>query len=355
METPAHCNLACPYCYACGGQIERPDRLLTEAQYMAILGEAAHLGVDSLGIPGAGEPFIDRNLPLTMAIIRRASELGMFVTVFSTGEFITRELAGELLHQPVEIMLKGNTLDETEQDRFVSDPARGRIVSGYGRKRNAAIKLLMELGFNDPNNPIAKAFGRESRMALVTSILASSEASGPNNLGDLAKLLRFCRENNIIFDCDSVLERGRAIDCKLRLQGEAIKVIQQNLQAIDRTEFAREWDLSQSYVGTTCDRNKHHLYLSQYGAIRPCIGAMDVSLGDIHESDTLESAWNSQAMQIIRGRCYGGVCGTQCANFAEGSCNSCLGRRAVNLTAESLCEKGFVDTVGCWNFRPKEE
>jgi hypothetical protein len=120
------------------------------------------------------------------------------------------------------------------------------------------------------------------------------------------------------------------------------------------------------------------MYINQYGDIRPCIGAMDVNLGNIREGTTLEQAWDTPEMQIIRSRNYKGKCGDECANFAEideertaeagtikHKCNSCLGRRTGTqiidgkeksiLTNKYLLEKGCVPTVGCWNFRPLHE
>lgn len=350
IEIPGYCNLACPYCFAKGGENLETDKLLKWEEYENILQQAKSLGVDSVGIPGAGEPLIARNLELTMKFLYRCAELGMFVTLFTTGEFITEQLAEELYNLPVEVMLKGNTLNVGLQDRFVSDPTRGRIINGFGAKRNAAIELLMQKGFNDETECMKK-FGRKSRMALVTSIMTDEDGS-ISNYAEMADILRFCRRRNIIFDCDSVLKRGRGASCKLCMADEQVRDKQLELQKIDREEFGNYWEISQSYIGSICDRYMHHLYINQYGDIRPCVGAMNVVLGNAHK-DALESAWNLKEMQIIRSREYIGKCGKECANFAEGKCNSCLGRRTKDLTNENLLAKGAVETIGCWNFRKK--
>lgn len=351
LEIPAYCNLACSYCYACGGQDIKKDKLLSWELYKSILKQAAKMGVDSLGIPGAGEPLIKKNLKLTMNIVRLAARLGMFVTLFTTGEFLTEDLAGELINLPVEIMLKGNTLDPDMQDKFVSDPKRSRVIKGFGLKRNAAMELLMQKGFND-ETMCMKKFGRKSRMALVTSIMTDKDGE-ISNLEEMASILRYCRRHNIIFDCDTVLKRGRGAACKLCAADEQIKNKLLELQRIDRDEFGNIWEISQSYVGTTCDRYFHHMYVNQYGNIRPCIGAMDVSLGNIRDT-SLQQAWGSREMRIIRSKKYRGKCADECANFSEGKCNSCLGRRTTNLTNEFLLTNGYVETIGCWNFRRKK-
>ncbi len=354
LELPGYCNLACSYCYAEGGCPKTPENLLSWEHYESLLEQAKEMGVDSVGIPGAGEPFDPRNRELTMKILQKCAELGMYVTLFTTGHLISEKLAREIYELPVELMIKGNSLDPATQDRFVSNPALGGkkgIRRGYGRRRNESIEMLMRLGFNDEAN-CQKKFGRKSRMALVTSIMTSEDTKeGPSNYDEMVEILRFCRKHNIIFDCDSVLKVGRGTTTRLYVCDEELRQKLQEIQRIDREEFQNFWEVSQSYVGTVCDRYMHHMYVDQYGTIRPCIGATGVNLGNIR-SITLAHAWESVEMKVIRARNYGGVCGTNCQNFAEGKCNSCLGRRAANLTNEFLCTRGIVDTIGCWNNRP---
>lgn len=351
IEQPGICNLACSYCYACGGEKLCVKKLLTRDDYRAIFDQAKKMSVDSIGIPGAGEPFIPANLELTIWMLHQCAKRKMYVTLFTTGQFVTPKLADELLRLPVELMIKCNSLNPITQDRFVSDPDRNRVIHGYGKKRNCALDLLMKKGFNDPK--IAKRYGRKSRMAIVTSIMTGADGK-ISNYNEIADLMRYARENNIIFDVDSVLKRGRGTTCQLCEEDVRLKAKLLELQAIDAKEFGNHWELSQSYIGTVCDRYMHHMYIDQYGNIRPCIGAMDVDLGNI-KNTTLKNAWNSPEMRIIRDRNYHGKCGDQCANFAEGKCNSCLGRRTRKLTRKSLREKGCVETIGCWNFRPKEK
>lgn len=348
IELPPYCNLACSYCYACGGEIKDRDNMLTREDYIRILDEAKRLGVDSIGVPGAGEPFFKPNFDLTMWFLQQCADRGFYVTLFSTGEFITPELAATLFDLPVEIMLKGNTLDPDYQDRFVSDPAKGREIHGYGLARNRAIEVLMAAGFNDKE--AARKFGRESRMALVTSIMTDEESGGLSNLGEVAEIYRFCRNRNIIADVDTILKRGRATECGLSSGDKNIMQVLTSLRQIAVEEYGDSPSLSSTYVETVCDRYHHHLYVDITGRIRPCIGAMDVDLGNI-KSITLSQAWNSQERRIIRERKFAGPCAS-CANFVEKKCNSCLGRRTPAegekaLTNEHLIRDRAVQTTGC--------
>ena len=352
IEVPPLCNLACSYCYARGGEHIAKQELLTKEEYLSILNQAEKMGVDGIGIPGAGEPLFGANKKLTMWILKQCAERGFYAILFTTGEFITEELAVELFNLPVEVMLKGNTLDPIKQDLFVSDQSRGKIIHGYGEKRNRAIEILAKAGFNDPI--LSQKYGRKSRMALVTSIMTNKDGS-LSNMEDVVKVYRFCRDRNIIADIDTILERGRAIDCSIKAGGEKILNALTELRSIAINEYGdKEAVLSSTYVETVCDRYHHHLYIDVKGQIRPCIGAMDVNLGSI-KNTTLKKAWNSKERRIIRERKYAGVCPT-CMNFKEFKCHSCLGRRTLTtgekaLNNENLLRDKSAYTTGCPLFR----
>jgi MoaA/NifB/PqqE/SkfB family radical SAM enzyme len=353
VEIPPYCNLACPYCYACGGEVRNSNEYLTREDYKRILEQAENGGVDSIGIPGAGEPLIGRNLELTMWLLRECAEKRIYITLFTTGEFITPGLAATLFTLPVEVMLKCNTLDPEYQDRFVSNPEKGITIHGYGETRNRAIEVLMAAGFNDPE--AAAKHGRQSRMALVTSIMTDDQEGGLSNIDEIPAVYRFCRDRNIIADIDTILKRGRALECTLSAGDKRIMETLRILRLIAIDEYGdEEAALSSTYVETVCDRHHHHLYIDIRGNIRPCIGAMDVDLGNIRTTTLLE-AWNREERRIIRKRKFVGPCAT-CGNFQEKKCNSCLGRRTPELgnkalNNENLLREGAVCTTGCSLYR----
>ncbi len=398
---PGHCNLACSYCYASGGEGAKAS--LSQDEWYKVLDNAKEIGINSIGIPGAGEPFHPAAIEKTMNLLERCKELGIYVTLFTTGQFITPNLADRLYQLPVELMLKGNSLIPEVQDAFVSNPEKGRVIGGYGESRNNALELLVSKGFNNEQR-CQKDFGRKSRMAIVTSIMTQDIPEGqaqkitPNQIRKFAEALKdyehlgltgaylkamqdvpdmnfdqvsnyreiaflhtFSRLNNIIFDVDTVLERGRGASCKLCVRDERTKAKFEELQAIDKEVFDYEWGVNTAYVGVACERPRRHLYINHEGEIRPCIGATGVKLGNIKTTDLMQ-AWESREMQIIRAKKYQGKCAEKCANFTERDkrtgnplCNSCLGRSTENLTNETLLEKGYVQTIGCWNYRERKE
>ena len=351
FEFTQNCDLRCQYCFVGENANLCKTSHMDKQNVVLMLDECKKLGVDSIGIPGTGEPFYGGNTEFTMWFLRECEQRGMYVTLFTTGAHITPELAAELYKLPVELMLKCNSLDPVRQDKFVS--GKEEIIVGYGELRNKAIEILMAAGFNDRD--AARIYGRESRMALVTSIMTDDQESGLDNLDEIADIYRYCRKNNIIADIDTILKRGRALECGLKSGDQRVMPVLAELRQIAVEEFGdSEVSLSSTYVETVCDRFHHHLYVDYKGRIRPCIGAMDVDLGTFPET-SLEEAWNSEERCIIRERKFAGAC-VECANFQEEKCHSCLGRRTPTegekkLTNESLLRDGAVWTTGCPMFR----
>jgi hypothetical protein len=274
-------------------------------------------------------------------------------------------------------------------------------IKGYGRLRNDCLELLMSEGFNGEEKCM-RQYHRKSRMAIVTSVMTDNSSDtdkpvspdqirdfvkkleeykqlglteayrkaigetidakfeGTSNFQEISFLLAFARLNNLIFDVDSVLERGRGASCTLCVEDEQMKEKFQELQIIDKEVFGYDWGINTTYVGVACERPRRHLYVSYQGKIRPCIGATDVKLGNIKEVPLLR-AWASAEMQIIRAKKYVGKCAEECANYIETDsrtgnplCNSCLGRSTEDLTNTTLLDNGYVKTIGCWNFRERK-
>lgn len=348
LEVAGFCNLHCRYCFANGGEHIERDQLLTQRLYELLLDQAHDLGVDSIGIPGAGEPFLPgRNQLQTMRLIEQAATHSMFVTTFTTGQFINEPLARWLSDKPVEVMVKGAALNPDLMDRLVSDEQRGLVIEGYGTQRNAALDILMAKGFNDPAT--SAPWHRTTRLGLVLSLMTSADGT-LSNLDEALDVLRYCRCHNLLFDADSVLRQGRGANGTLCTSDAQFRDAVERLREVDRLEFGNEWEQNTpAYVGNTCDRYSHHLYVDQYGNGRACLGAVGVQLGNIRTT-TLQEMWNHPAMLTIRQRQYGGKC-AECDHFQKRRCNSCLGRCTTGLTTAQLAKDRLVPTIGCWNFR----
>jgi MoaA/NifB/PqqE/SkfB family radical SAM enzyme len=343
IEIPGWCDLYCRYCFAATRKVDRDPSNLTIEEYRNLIRDFVDMGGRDIGIPGSGEPFHRddqegvSNCRLTMDILKCCKDLGVCLTIFTTGHWIDSGLAERLRIYDVVLLLKYNSLDDHVQNALVGSP---RHVN-YAEARNNALLRLMVLGFNTPG------FGKKSRLGIVTSVMNA-------NKHELPMLLRFARNNNLIFDCDTILERGRGKSFDEEggsPPDDEMREIFRQLQRIDAEEFGNHWDLSRSYIGTCCDRFRHHLYVSKTGDVHPCVGATAVHLGNIRTS-TLRECWDSPVMKVIRNHQYAGKC-TECLNFAEEKCYSCLGRCTVGLSNSQIEADGCVRTIGCWNHRPR--
>lgn len=389
FEIPGNCDLACPYCfcattgtddaedYVASGQpafgdsvryhyepyeklIFRPlaeqVRAWNEAspeQRVAVFGcplenaQTTEIVRGKVAIPGAGEPFHPLNRELVLSLIRSANSCGLHITIFTTGHWIDDALAAELLPLDVVLLVKRNSGKREVQNALVGKPADHTFFD----QREEALRRLMDAGFNKPYGRPGSPEYQETRLGVVTSIMRE-------NINELEDLLRFARTNNIIFDCDTILERGRGGKCRQRLTDQMTERGFKILQKLDRKKWKRRWEISSTYVGTACDRHRHHLYVDRRGFIYPCVGCLEdkehgidpIILGNIKNGpQALLEAWTSPIMaQVIRPWNYEGPC-KECAKPEEGVCFSCLGRFRDSLVTLTKDSTEPITTIGCWN------
>lgn len=384
MEIPANCDLKCPYCFCATARNQRderrkniawdshnPDRYRTDIYIENVLEPFAEKinawnqatpeervrdfdcppeNSDgkirgAVAIPGAGEPFHPLNLDLTKTLIDAAARLNLHLTIFTTSHWITDDLSIELVEKDIVLLVKYNSSKRVVQNRLVGQPKDGPFFF----QREKALQRLIDYGFNKPFGTPGQLDYRETRLGIVTSVMNDI-------INELPDLLRFARRNNIVFDCDTILERGRGEGCTQIPSDEKTQAAFLQLQKIDAEEFGNHWDVSRSYIGTTCDRFRHHLYVKNSGTVSPCVGAVDVKLGNVKTGpDALYKAWNSPLMKnVIRRHVYSGKCST-CLNSFEHKCFSCLGRcRGMDIDLDGNRDDIAIPTVGCWNNRPSK-
>lgn len=344
VEIPGWCDLYCQYCFAATRKVDRDPNNLTLDEYCHLIKAFADIGGRDIGIPGRGEPFHRdhqigvSNCRLTLDILEYCKEAGLCLTIFTTGHWIDAALAERLRTYDVVLLVKYNSMDEKIQNALVGLNGKNPRFN-YAQERDHTLLQLMAMGFNEP------AFGKKSRLGIVTSVMNT-------NKHELPMLLRFARRHNLIFDCDTILERGRgkSFDEAGGSPPDAeMLYIFRELQRIDADQFGNEWHICRSYIGTCCDRFRHHLYVSKTGDVHPCVGATTVHLGNIRTA-TLQECWDAPAMQVIRNHNYTGKC-NECLNFAEDKCYSCLGRCTTDLSDTQIEKDGYVRTTGCWNHR----
>jgi radical SAM protein with 4Fe4S-binding SPASM domain len=360
FEIPEFCHLYCDYCFASTNSnnyrnkiSKKRNEYLQWNDYENLLRDFAAAGGEFIGIPGRGEPFHPYNIDLTKRIILIAQELKLKTTIFTTGETIffkpkyseknvldldsepDFELMNFLLDKDIVILIKWNSDKEEIQDRIVH-------TKNYTKLRERALNLLIKNKFNQENTP---------KLGIVTSILK-------DNIDEIVGLFqKYKKEKGLIFDCDTILPRGR---------GEQYFNREDNLTHNQLSEvFGKLKDEGAiltcqggTYVGESCDRILHHLYVELKGNVYPCIGCFenknskDFYLGNIKHSSITE-LWNHPKRRKLREQtkeAFTGVC-FNCQNFEDNTCYSCLGRcvSKVDATVNDL----LIDTHGCTNHCPK--
>ena len=341
---PAWCDLYCPYCYKAAKKIDHDKNYLTLDEYRKLIGTFAEMGGREVLISGDGEPFHHNermgvsNRRLTLDILECCKEKGLAMTIFTTAHWIDAELANRLVKYDLILKVKYNSMDEDIQNRLVGIKDKNKQFN-YALQRDHALLILMAAGFNTPG------FGKKSRLGIDPNILN-------DNKDELPTLLRFARRNNLIFSCDTIMERGRGKSFNeggnSPSDGE-ITEIYQTLRRIDAEEFGNQWPISRSVLGNYCDRYQSFIFVSKTGDVHPCVGSTPVLLGNIRFS-TLQECWDSPARKVIRNLNYTGKC-TKCSYFKV-SCYPCLSRCTENLSNERIEADGYVQTTGCWNFHP---
>lgn len=362
IEIPDFCHLQCGYCFA-GTWRTAPRKhqdALSEQEYIKLIVDFASLGGKFLGIPGNGEPFHPKNRELVLKILHKATELKIPTTVFTTGDSIFYNiddpqkyhesistdadfsLMDELAQLDIILLVKCNSLKSNIQDNIVSQ-------DGYTNTRAKAIEYLINrYSFNNhgPEN--------KQRLGIVTSIL-------PDNKDDIIDLYKYAQNNNLIFDCDTILPRGRGIDW-----GKKSPITDFDCRNVYNSllkESNESISSGGSYVGVACDRVFHHLYIDIKGNAYPCIGCVDrdttadpqqiLKLGNIRKK-SLEKIWNNDIRKQLREKLPSitvGPC-SYCKNFLK-TCYSCLGR--IVKSFEYNNGRLTLQTKGCFNHSPNVE
>ena len=292
------CSLRCPICYRRRNKVDDTDEPdLTYEEKLGIIWEAKRIGLKTVKMCGAGEPFEDARL---LRFARQLTDWGVGLSIFTKGQVFGnnnlakaiygsegirngRQLAKAFAELKVSIMLSFLSSDSSKQDLLVGN------VPGYTNWRNRAAEILAETGFNQ---------GVPSRFALVMAPLT------PDNYHDAFPLYVYCRERNILPVIAVLMVSGKQIKGHLRdnniIEPEKIielwtKVykynIQHGLQSVDDM-LSKERETISCMPGIhPCNQIAVGLYVTENGNVIWCPGnGGDGIKGNVHK-ESLESIW----------------------------------------------------------------
>ncbi|MFA6269432.1 MAG: radical SAM protein, partial [archaeon] len=167
------CSLNCPHCFRRNNRVDvGKNKLMDYGDIVSLVREAKKLGLRDVKFLGAGEPFQDEKF---LDFLRELKKLDVIPCIFTKGHVIGddnevakwfghegittgEQLVDELNKVNASILLGFNSFDSQVQDSMVGG------VKGYTLKRNRALELLVNAGFNKSNptriclasNPVTK-------------------------------------------------------------------------------------------------------------------------------------------------------------------------------------------------------
>jgi len=310
------CNLNCPYCYieekASTRKVRRPNEL-SHDEVVQVITALRACGAKTINLVGAGEPTIDPHFEETIELI---DGLGMTSVLFTNGiRFATEPaLVRFVQRKNVSVVLKYNSGDVQTQDIVA-----GR--KGYTVKRDAALDLFLDAGFN-AHEP--------TRLGIDTIVFRG-------NVAELPAIHRMCRENNIFPIAGEYIPTGRTE--RGRFQGfgalaglseserqhvaELLQPINDGervalfsaLRVVDKSFGIVAHDHCAYFGGGICTQILG-LYIDIEGNIWPCVarsqfdehGVTSGWLGNVRQGHSITDLWASHPFLRSLRQQYNGAC-----------------------------------------------
>ncbi|MDZ4199015.1 MAG: radical SAM protein [Kiritimatiellia bacterium] len=310
IEFSQLCNFNCPYCYV----EPRHEEELTSEEYRDVIRQARELGAKTLIILG-GEPMI---YPRILDKIRFIRQQGMGVDIFTNGSNMTMDNAREMAALDVRVVLKLNSLDRQKQNRLCGMPNAHQII-------HDALHHLQKAGY-----------GEGGRKMAVSSVICR------DNVDEMPSLWRWLRRQKIEPYVEMITPQGSARENDgLQVDTERVRRLFEEIQAIDRDEFGRIWEVQPPLVGNRCLRHQFSCYVNAYGDVMPCVG-VDIRVGNVRQRKLAEILRDSEVFEDLRNyrKTIKGPCGS-CER--KDVCYGCRGA-AYQMTGDYLGSDPL-----CWN------
>ncbi len=258
----------CPYdCFHCF--TDKSKKTLTIDEIKDVIDQLAQLQTHSIDFLGEGEPTIDEDF---FEIIEHTASHGIQPVIFTDAatRLRDREFVRRLNNTAATIIPKCDSLFNADYQNWVVSDKTGKFFE----RRNEALKLLIEEGFNEDQN---------GKTRLGFDMVVTKR-----NAGEVEKTLRFCRENNIWIAFTFFLPSGRSgqgdFDQSLSLTETEKGVIRQIVQEIDKEEYGFDHVAYSNFITVPCMET---LQICGNGDVTPCPGNETV-IGNIRNSTIKE-------------------------------------------------------------------
>lgn len=299
VEFGEYCSLNCRLCFRHGGVVDSSSNpCLTPLETLNIIDQARELGLESIKILGGGEPFEDKNFLIFLRQVTKT--LGLKVNIFTKVHVLgdntlarkyfnlsAEGLVNTVKDLGVSLNVGFNSFDPSLQDQIVG-------VKGYTEKRNHAIELLVNAGFN-----------REQPTRLCFAIVPITK----ENIHEIYDIYVFARERNIYPVTTVSMCAGRAKDLWQDITPsteELIKLYTQiNIYNIEKgiTTFEElsEDGISAYAGGHPCNQVACGMYVTSRGIVLRCPGDDTTIFSQDVRKEKLSDIWHRSENYARRG------------------------------------------------------
>lgn len=198
IDFGSECSLACPHCFRKSKLLNDPHQSpLSYEELLSYIKEAKELGLKSVKVLGAGEPF---QIPELLPFLEDIHKLNIKAAIFTKGHVLgsdeltakyfgkyglihADQLADKLRKMDVSILLGFNSFKSDVQEAFVGGASAK--VKDYVILRNKALIRLVNAGFNE------YVTGKATCLAMIAAPIK------PENVEEIFEIYEWGRRRNI--------------------------------------------------------------------------------------------------------------------------------------------------------------
>ncbi|MDD5148784.1 MAG: radical SAM protein [Candidatus ainarchaeum sp.] len=289
-----YCSLNCPHCFRRNNKVDfGKHKLMGYKDIVALIEDAKKLGLKSVKFLGAGEPFENKRFLEFLRFLKKSKITPLIFTkghVIGDDELVKkyysdygistgRQLVKELKKLGAGILLGFNSFDTEIQDKMVGG------VKGYSLKRNRALELLAEAGFNKPN---------PTRLALIATPLTKSNYKGAFDI------YKWARQRNLYTIICPTMVSGRCAKewawhkitpSRKKLVDLYARIYKFNIEkGIQSLKQIKEEGISPYAGATPCHQIACGMYVTLTGTVLRCPGDDVTVFGSVWK-EPLEQIW----------------------------------------------------------------
>lgn len=269
LETSLACNMKCRYCAWDSGK--SLDDEIDFDDLVRFIDDGVELGIKSVVIIGGGEPTIYRKFRELVSYINGKNLIPVVIT---NGLTMNYDLAKFLYDNNSSVLLKHDSMREDVQNYLSGmDGAFSKIQEG--------LKNLIKVGYT--NNV-------EDGLRLGLSFVVTKQ-----NIDEVTKIWKYCRENNIYPNMELLNPIGRTKDNEDDLIPDQ-KVVKKIIEEIKNIDLSFGIQPSNE---PSCLQHLYSMYLNVQGYVQPC-GAIRIKEFKYGDYKSLKECYEDSYFNRIR-------------------------------------------------------